>query len=160
MDLTIRPLEKRDIETVKYIFDLSWKDEFRNNLADKLKRYFNNDPILDAQKFKFFVAEDNGEVVGVDAIRDLPDHMKQYASTENPAEWYVVAAKEIGKGIGSALMNHKMVLAKNTDYTEIVLFSGETHQDSWKFHDTHFERVGPARVPNGEAGYVWRRILD
>ena len=50
----------------------------------------------------------------------------------------------------------------NTDiykqkYTEIIFFSGETHKDSWNFHDASgFEQIGEMIAPNGEKGYVWR----
>jgi len=158
-NLIIRPLEKRDVEFVGKIFDQYWADDFRNNLSSKLESYFQNDVVLKNQKFKFFVVEENGEIVGVDAIRNLPIHLKEYSSTSNPAELYVVAVKNIGKGVGKVLVSQKFELAKNEGYTEILLFSGETHQDSWKFYDKYFERLGHAIAPNNEQGYIWRKLL-
>lgn len=158
--MLIRPLEERDREDVEKIFNLYWQDDFRNNLSDKLDKYFNNDQSLKEQNFKFFIAEDGGKVVGVAAIRKAPEHMKDFVVTKNPAELYVAAVKEKGKGIGSALAVERMNEAKKEGYTAVVLFSGNTHQESWRFHDKYFDRVGPATAPNGEPGFIWHKILD
>ena len=57
-------------------------------------------------------------------------------------------------------MNEKIQTLKQKGYTEIIFFSGETHKDSWGFHDaSSFERVGKMSAPNGEVGNVWRLIL-
>lgn len=155
----IRPLEKGDAVAVAAIFDLYWQDSFRENLAQKLKSYLDNDPSLTEQNFKFFVAEEDGEVVGVAAMRTAPEHMAKFVSTEKSAEFYVAAAKERGRGIGKALVEKRFEEAKNSGYTEIVLFGGETHQDSWPIYDKHFELVGPTTAPNGEPGFIWRKVL-
>ncbi|MBX4195427.1 GNAT family N-acetyltransferase [Candidatus Parcubacteria bacterium] len=157
---TIRSLELKDVESVGEIFDLYWHDNFRQNLEDKLQKYTSNDSDLAVQNFKFFVAEENGEVVGVAAIRRAPQHMKGYTTTSNPGEFYVAAAKERGRGIGKALIMRRFDEAKKDGYTEIVLFGGETHQDSWGIYDKNFERAGAATAPNGEKGFVWRKLLN
>jgi predicted N-acetyltransferase YhbS len=155
----IRPLERGDAEAVGRIFDMYWQDSFRTNLSQKLAGYLNNDPTLLEQKFKFFVAEEGGEVVGVAAMRTAPGHMTQFANTSNPAEFYVAAAKERGRGIGKALINKILEEAGVASYTEIVLFSGEAHQDSWPLYDKHFKRLDPTTAPNGEPGFIWRKVL-
>lgn len=157
---TIRLLEPRDIEEVKRIFDLYWADSFRQNLEEKLERYVKADKALALQNFKFFVAEENREVVGVSALRTAPSHMKIYATSTNPGEFYVAAAKERGRGIGKAMVVRRLAEAKKEGYTEIVLFGGETHKDSWPLYDKNFERAGTATAPNGEAGFIWRKILS
>jgi len=86
--------------------------------------------------------------------------MRQFTETDNPAEFYVAAVKNKGKGVGTLLMNEKIQTLKQKGYTEIIFFSGETHKDSWGFHDaSSFERVGKMSAPNGEVGNVWRLIL-
>lgn len=159
MNLIIRPLEKKEVESVGKIFDQYWNDSFRNNLSFKLEKYFQNDPVLESQNFRFFVAEKDGQIVGVDAIRNIPDHMVGYSSTSNPIEWYVAAVKNVGTGIGIALMSHTLEVVKNEGHTEILFFSGESHQNAWKFHDKYFERVSRAVAPNGERGYIWRKVI-
>ncbi len=158
-DGIIRPFQTSDLASVTEIFNLYWKDDFGRNLEYKLKRYIKNDPLLLEQDFKIFVAEKQGEVVGVAIIRKAPPYMAKYAQTINPAELYVLAVKHQGQGIGTALTDARINEAKKEGFTEVVLFSGETHQDSWKFHDSHFERVGPGIAPNGEKGYIWRKSL-
>jgi predicted N-acetyltransferase YhbS len=155
----IRPLEPKDIESVEKILDLYWSDDFRHNLEDKLQKYVKQDPDLAAQNFKFFVAEENGEVVGIAAIRRAPEHMKNYVTTDNPGEFYVAAVKQRGRGIGRALAMRRFDEASQEGYTEVVLFGGETHQDSWAIYDRNFERVGKATAPNGEKGFIWRKAL-
>ena len=157
--MLIRLLKKEDIKPVEKIFDLYWTDSFRKNLSDKLEKYINNDSNLKNQGFKFFVTEENGEVVGVAGIRKLPEHMKKHSTTNNPAEFYVLAVKNQGQGIGSSLTLQRMEEAKKDGYTEVVLFSGEKHQSSWKFHDKYFDRIGFTEAPNGESGYVWRKLI-
>ncbi len=83
--------------------------------------------------------------------------MKQYAKTNDPIELYILAVKYKRKGIGSALQSKMIEEAKRQGYTEAVAYSGETHQDSWGFHDgLGGERSGPAVAPNGEPGQMWR----
>lgn len=155
----IRPLQKEDVESVEKIFDLYWNDDFRNHLSDKLNKYITNDSELNNQKFKFFVAEENGEVVGVAGMREIPKHMKEYANTNNAVEFYILAVKKQGEGIGSALTLNRIENARKMGYTEILLFSGITHQDSWKFHDKYFDRIEQVEAPNGESGYIWRKLI-
>lgn len=145
---TIRKLEFRDIEEVEKIFDLYWSDDFRGHLSECLK--------TDTRDLKWFTAEENGEIVGVAASREAPERMRQYAKADKVVELYVIAVKYKGKGIGTALRNSRIGAAKKEGYEEAVLFSGDTHQDSWNFHDqSEFKRVGGAVAPNGEKGQIW-----
>ncbi len=145
---TIRKLESRDIVEVEKIFDLYWSGDFRHHLSERLK--------TGIQGLKWFVAAENGEVVGVVASREAPERMKQYTKTDKVIEFYVVAAKYQGKGIGTALRNLQVDEAKKEGYQEAVFFSGVTHQDSWGFHDnSEFRRVGVAIAPDGEKGQIW-----
>lgn len=139
----IRPLEARDVQAAEKIFDLYWNGEFRRHLSNRLM----------SPDFKWIVAEENGEVVGVAASRRAPERMTQYAKTNKVVEFYVAAAKYKGRGIGTALRNARIEEARRDGYKEAVFFSGELHQDSWKFHDdSEFKRVGEAVAPDGEGG--------
>jgi L-amino acid N-acyltransferase YncA len=85
--------------------------------------------------------------------------MRQYATTENPVEFYVLASKYEGKGIGTALRNKRIEEAKRLGYTEVIFYSPESHKESWAFHDSSgAERVGLVSV-DGEPGCVWRLVL-
>ena len=158
---TIRELKKEDVPKVEQIFDLYWSGEFREHLSKRLKDFIESSPDSARQEFKYFVAEENGEVLGVGALRKAPEHMSQYVKTSTPVEFYVLAVKSKGNGVGSALRARRIEEARKLGYTEAVFFSGDTHKDSWKFHDnSDFERVGNATAPNGELGQIWRMLLN
>lgn len=145
---TIRTLEPRDLEPVEEILDLYWNDEFRSHLSDKLRE---KDSIL-----TWLVAEEDGEVVGFASYRKAPERMKEYAKTDNVVEFYVGAVKNRGQGVGTALLKRGLEEVRAQGYTEAVFFSGDTHQDSWAFHDASgFKRVGESIAPSGENGHIW-----
>jgi L-amino acid N-acyltransferase YncA len=155
--MLLRELKSTDTPAIESIYDLYWTGDFRANLSKRLKGFIENSPDVIAQGFKYFVAEDNGEIVGVAAFRKLPEHMKEYATTNNPVEFYVSAVKYKGKGIGTALRTKRIEEAKALGYTEALFYSGDTHQDSWAFHDnSDFKRVATTTAPNGEVGQIWR----
>jgi L-amino acid N-acyltransferase YncA len=159
--MNIRSLQQSDIPEIEAIFKLYWPDEeFRNNLLKRMKGILEHLEDEESYKFKFFVAENNNEIVGVAGMRMVPDHMKSYVTTSNPAELYIIAAKYKRQGIGTALHNVIINESRNSGYTELVMFSGETHQDAWVFHDnSDFKRAGSVITPNGEAGIIWRMEL-
>jgi len=159
--MIIRDLKKEDKKAVEDIFEMYWNDaDFRKRLSLKLDLCINQTQEYFDRKYRFFVAEDNGEVVGVACFRSVPDRMRVYTKTENPAEFYILAAKYKGKGIGTALRLKRLEEAKKMGFTEVVLFSPDTHSESWNFHDKMgFERVGEDTAPDGEPGLIWRKIL-
>jgi|AntRauTorckE6833_2_1112554.scaffolds.fasta_scaffold18942_3 L-amino acid N-acyltransferase YncA len=158
--MKVRLLAAEDKDSVEKIFNLYWDDSFRQNLSEKLTAFISGAEEMKMQDFHFVVAEENDEILGVAAYRKCPDNMRQFTETDNPAEFYVAAVKNKGKGVGTLLMNEKIQTLKQKGYTEIIFFSGETHKDSWGFHDaSSFERVGKMSAPNGEVGNVWRLIL-
>ncbi len=156
----IRELRKEDIGQVQKIFEMYWTDEgFLEKLKGRMKQFVYNSPELVEQGFKYFVAEENGEIVGIAALRRAPEKMKKYAKTENPAEFYVLASKYKGRRIGTVLRQERIKEARRLGYTEIVFFSPESHKASWKFHDNSgAERVGQVSVDD-EPGCVWSMIL-
>lgn len=159
-EITTRELRVDDVPAIEAIYDLYWHDDFRERLSQRLQDFINHTDDSVKQGFKYFVAERDGGVVGVAVIRRLPDHMKMYATTNNPAEFYVVAVKYKNQGIGKVLRDTRIKEARKAGYTEALFFSGETHTDSWAFHDnSKFKRVSEAVAPNGEKGYVWQMIL-
>jgi hypothetical protein len=60
---TIRELRKDDIPQVAEIFKMYWTDEgFLDKLNNRLRQVLEDDPEVVEQGFKYFVAEENGEV--------------------------------------------------------------------------------------------------
>jgi len=159
--MLVRNFKKEDKKQVENIFAMYWTDqEFLKKLSDKLEMCINQTQEYFDGKYRFFVAEKNGEIVGVAGMRSAPAHMKVYAETDNPVEFYVLASKYKGQGIGKALRLKRMEEAKNLNFTEIVFYSPNSHSDSWKFHDKlGFQRLGEVIAPDGEPGQIWRKVL-
>ena len=151
--MNIRPLQESDVSQVEAIFDMYWHDSFRQSLADKIQLHFGG------QDFKFFVAVEDEEVIGVAGIRKAPERMMHFAKTTNPAEFYMMAVKERGKGVGKQMAIHILEELKSSGYTEALFFSGESHKETWAFYDKYAERVGEDVAPNGERGFVWRKEI-
>ena len=159
--MNIRALQEQDKAQVEEIFYLHWQDDFRAMLQKKLEDYISQTDEIIKQDFQFFVYEENRNILGVCAYRNAPTHMMQFTTTAHPAELYVNAVKEKGKGVGSQLRDFRINAARSKGYTELIFFSGDTHQDAWEFHDNSgFHRAGAATAPNGEEGYVWRMLLN
>jgi len=158
--MNIRELQKSDEEQIEEIYDLYWAgSDMRGSFSHRLKIAINNEPAYLERRYKYFIAEDAGEVVGIVGIRMIrpSDFMRKFTKTLNPSEIYVLAVKNRGQGIGRKLIERALDEIKAQGYSEAVLYSSESHQDAWGFYDhLGFERVGPALAPNGEAGYVWR----
>lgn len=159
--MIIRNFRKNDLEAVQKIFALYWNDPvFLKELSQKLEVYINQSKEYLNEKLRFFVAEEKDEVVGVAGFRNAPSYLKAYAKTDNPTELYILAVKYKNKGIGKELKLKRMKEAKNLGFTEAILYSPNSHKESWIFHDKFgFER-GPAIIdPDGEPGQIWRKIL-
>lgn len=158
---SVRELRKEDTDQVQRILELYWTDdEFLEKLKNRLKQFLENSLEVIEQEFKYFVAEENGEVVGIGAMRKPPEKMKKYAITNNPVEFYVLASKYQNKGIGTALRNKRMEEAKKQGYTEVLFYSPESHRESWKFHDSSGgERIYPVSIDD-EPGCIWRIMLS
>lgn len=153
--MVTRNFSEKDRVQVELIFNKYWHDSFRLNLSDKLSQYLNKDQIILDQDFRFSVLENEGEILAVSGMRKAPDHMNKYAQTNNPAEFYVLAVKEKRKGYGKILKNERIKIAKEAGYTEALFFSGNSHKDSWPFHDSYAERISEMVAPNGEKGCIW-----
>ncbi|MBI2674414.1 MAG: GNAT family N-acetyltransferase [Candidatus Yanofskybacteria bacterium] len=159
--MIIRDFKKDDLEAVEEIFALYWTDpEFLKKLSLKLKMCIDKTDEYINEKYRFFVAEEKGEVVGIAGFRSAPSHIKLYAKTNNPVEFYILAAKYKGREIGKALRLKRIEEAKKLGFTEAVFYSPNSHKESWGFHDKlDFERVGEVIAPDGEPGQIWRKIL-
>ncbi|MBI2482324.1 MAG: GNAT family N-acetyltransferase [Candidatus Vogelbacteria bacterium] len=148
--MTIREFRESDRKVAEEIFALYWTDpEFLKELSDEL-----------GENARFFVAEDSNEIVGIVGFKKLPDYLKPFALTNNPVEFYVIAAKYKRRGIGEKLKLKLIEEVQKAGFTEILLFSPNTHNESWNFHDKlGFERVGEVTPPEDNISQVWRKVL-
>ena len=156
--MLIRKFKKNDLEAVEKIFALHWTDPvFLKELSDELESYTKTNQNIDSG---FFVAEDKKEILGIVGFRKLPDYLKHFALTSKPIELYVIAVKYKRIGIGKMLKLKLIEEVHKSGFSEILLYSPGSHNESWEFHDIlDFERVGEVTPPEDDIGHVWRKIL-
>ncbi len=133
---------------VQEIFKLYWNDpEFLQEL----------DEALESESCKFYIIKNDAEVLGVAGIRKADNFLKDYTSTNNPVELYIIASKNKGKGIGNILLKHIVNECKRENYTEIICYSPETHNGSWRFYEKNgFIKYGIVNDPDdGCPGMVY-----
>lgn len=155
--MNIRSLTTQDVPVVESIFAKYWTDpEFLTELTSEMTHFLTED---NAKNF-FLASEDQGEITGVVAYNQTPEYLQSFTSTEKPVELYVIAASRQGEGIGRQLKQAIVTAAAEASYSEIVLFSPESHKASWEFHDSlDFQRMGKVTPPEDDLGMVWRKIL-
>ena len=103
--MKIRDYSKKDKNAIQNIFTKYWTDEeFLSELSKN----------IDEGEVHFYVAEKDGEVVGVAGFREAPEFLRLYAETKNPAELYIVASKLHNEGIGSLLVQKVIEEARNS----------------------------------------------
>jgi len=153
----VRELKKEDKNAVEEIFPVYWTDPvFLKELSDELTSYLNEEK----DSPKFFVSEEDSEILGIVGYKKIPEYLKVFAKTDNPVELYVIAVKHKRKGIGSKLKAKLVEAVKETGFSEVLLFSPESHKESWSFHDTlDFKRVGEVTPPDDDLGHVWSKVL-
>lgn len=158
--MIIRDFQKNDKRGVEEIFALYWTDSgFLKKLSEKLEMCISQTQEYINKQYRFFVAEENNEIVGIVITRKAPEAMKLYAQTENPAELYVIASKYKHKGIGKELRMKALEEVKKLGFTEMVFYSPDSHKESWSFHNQlGFERVPGVVSFDEEPGGIWRKI--
>lgn len=156
--MIIREFKEEDRQGAEEIFALYWTDpEFLQELADELRSYIEKGSSKDAS---FLVAEEDGLIIGIAGFKKLPDYLRPYALTSNPVEFYVIAVREKRKGVGEKLKLALIEEIKKHGFSEILLYSPGSHNESWSFHDKFgFERVGEITPPEDDAGHLWRKVL-
>lgn len=156
--MIIREFNQADLREVKAIFALYWTDpEFLKELSNELEFFIKNGPNEDSS---FLVAEEGTKVIGIVGLRKLPEYLRPYAKTNNPVEFYIIATKYKRKGIGEKLKLKLIEEAQKFGFSEILLYSPGSHDESWDFHDKlGFERVGEITPPEDDAGHLWRKNL-
>lgn len=151
--MEIRNYNEHDKSAVQVIFAKYWTDkEFLNELTKN----------IEGNQISFYVAEKNDDIVGVAGFRQAPEYLCTHATTENPAELYIIASKLQQEGIGNALVQKVIREARNQSYTEIECYSPETHESSWKFYEKlGFTQYGIINDPDdGYPGMLWVKLIS
>ena len=150
--MEFRKYSVEDETEVKNIFRQYWTDaDFLEELASE----------LDSDNCRFYILEDHGEIIGIAGLRPAPEYIGKHAETKNPVELYIIASKYKNKGIGSFLARRVFEEARRLQYSEILCYSPETHNSSWKFYESlEFEQGGIIQDPDdGYPGMLWKRPL-
>ena len=161
--MQIRPAITSVASAIKKIIAQHWdaEDPFRQSAVKRLEEFLSAGQDQRASSFRVLVADVVGEVVGVAMYRKAPSHLRMYASTENPVEFYLSAVATKRKKIGTMLRDARIEAAKAAGYTEALVFSAESHRESWAFYDnSRFDRVADTVAPNGEKGVVWHYVFE
>lgn len=147
---------------------IKYNNNYKKEVEDIFKTYFDDPEFLQELddgliniKYSFYLILENGEVLGVAGIRGVNNFLSDYVLTSNPAELYIIASKYKGKGVGSKLLNYVIEECNKINYTELICYSPETHDSSWKFYQSNgFIKCGIVNDPDdGCPGMVWRRVL-
>lgn len=151
--MKIRKYYEKDEPEANKIFTQYWTDkEFLDELSGQ----------LNTETCKFFIAEENGEILGIAGLRKPPEYLNFHADTKNPVELYIIASKYQNRGIGNFLGQKIIEGAKNSGFTEILCYSPETHSSSWKFYKKlGFTKHGIINDPDdGYPGMLWKKSFD
>lgn len=161
--ITVRPMKIEDSESVKSMYDHYWhyEPDFLAHIKNRLDSYFEQTQEMLATNFKYFVAEEEGDVVGVAGIRNVPVNMSDYIRLGKGIELYILASAIRNHGVGRALVNKVIEIGKELKNTELVLFSAESHQDAYGFYSNlGFEMVTTEhKTSNGDKGAIFRMRL-
>ena len=150
--MTIEKYKNAQHVDVHNIFNQYFNDpEFLSELDESLK---------DSEAI-FYVLTEYRDVISVVGVRKVTNYLLEHAKTENPLELYIIASKYKGAGAGSKLCDFIIKEAKFLGYTEIICYSPETHETSWKFYE-HIGFVSGGIVNDPDDGYpgmLWRKVL-
>ncbi|PIR04935.1 MAG: hypothetical protein COV57_01715 [Candidatus Liptonbacteria bacterium CG11_big_fil_rev_8_21_14_0_20_35_14] len=156
--MIIREFKETDKKIVKEIFALHFTDpEFIDELLNELETYIQKGSKKD---FGFFIIEKNNKILGIAGFRCLINYLRPFAETNNPIELYIIAVKYQRKGIGKKLALNIIEKLRDFGFSEILLYSPNSHNESWDFYERiGFNKVKEITPPDDEIGQVWRKAL-
>ena len=140
--MNIRPAKEKDIPRLLELYrQLSFNPEEYNVPPQKeCRRAFKE--MAKVPRYSLLVAEENGEVIGTMVLAILPSIAHQ-AQPFAVIEHSVVDEKRRSKGVGKALMEHCVKLAKEAGCYKIMLSSDKRRNRAHKFYKSlGFEASG------------------
>lgn len=169
-NITVRPVEEKDIPTLRPISE-HWlqddgviaEDEVEGDL-ETLRQSLNED-----SPKKMFVAETpEGRVVGMMGVNLQPKkELLRFAQTDKPSELivaYVHPDFTKRHGVGTALINHAQMLAREKGKAEMLLESGPRHRETgYPFYDKQPGFICVGKIPDfygsGLDTVVWQKTF-
>lgn len=169
---TVRSLQLADLDQIKPILETWVKKDNGDPIPAEVEQDLD---ILRASlepdsNRHFFVAEADGQVVGVIGMQPLDPKMQALpflTAPPNPIELinaYVARDMRGGRGVGRALVSQVEAHAKALGHSHVVLNSGPRYRNTgWGFYDKiGYERIGVAKdyYAPGRDAPVWQRALQ
>lgn len=116
----IRPVKKEDYPNLLQLLDLNTPDYFAPEEKEDYIEYLND------KLEKYFVFEENGEIIGAAGLNFFPDEKSARIS------WDMVHPQHHGKGIGRKLTEHRITTIKELKAYEKIIV--RTSQLAHKFY--------------------------
>lgn len=158
----IRKVKDSDVDGIRNIYSLYYKNkEDLDYFVNRVKEFLNQSDFTKEQCLKYLIAEKDKKVVGIIGFSKPHQKLIQFTKTQKPVELYslFVDDKSIDTGVGKALVGEMIKIAKNNDYSEIVVHSASRFLNSWLFYDhLGFKRVGQLEEREGP-GEIWSMEL-
>lgn len=154
-NVTVRPLTEKDIPSLKPISE-HWLQDDGVIANDEVEGDMETlrQSLTEESPNNMFVAETpEGRVIGMMGVNLEPkEALLRFAQTDRPSELivaYVHPDYTKRQGVGTALINHSQMFARNKGKKEILLESGPRHRETgYPFYDKQpgFKRVG--KIPD------------
>lgn len=156
-DYKIRPVKFEDLPQIHEIYaksvetdTASWEYE-----APSLDEFINRYSAIINNDFPYIIAEIEGKIIGYAYISTYRARIGYRFTVEDSI---YINSEFYGKGIGTALLNELIKIAKSKNYKNIIAVIGDTHNyASIKLHEKcGFKHIGT--MPS--IGYKFDKWLD
>lgn len=158
---TIRPVEEKDLSGIREIYSSYYtKSEDRDYFINRVQQVLEGGQEAKGSDLRYLVADKGGFIVGILGFRKAPSKMLPFVKTPNPVELYTFFVRDRQHGVGRALFEKMREMAKESGYTEIVVFSSKAWESNWGFYDKMgFVRITQLKIEDGRIGQVWSMRL-
>jgi GNAT superfamily N-acetyltransferase len=149
-----------DLEQIKNILT-QWTDkEDVDKYLDRIASEISGETEFNMQ---FWAAKEDGKVIGVTGLSDVPPDVLQFAKTDKPAEIKIlyVDGNSQGKGVGGSLIDYIEVQAKTQGYTELMVRSANRVKfTSYGFYlKCGYQECGVINKEGSQSMQVFRKKL-
>jgi GNAT superfamily N-acetyltransferase len=133
--ITVRPATEKDIPRILELYSqFSFQPgDYKAAPLEECRKALKK--ISEVPGYSLLVAEENGEVAGTLFMAILPG-MAHGTSPFAVVEYMVVDEKKRRKGIGRALMEHCMKLAKEAGCYKVMLTSDKRREGAHRFYES------------------------
>lgn len=158
--LTTREISSSDLEGIRRVYSSHYSGEELEYAVRRARQSLGLEKEKAPPLLKYFVAEEDDNVIGVGAVIAIKEKLLRFAKTKRPIELYTLFVDKKRSGAGKALVEKTMLYAKEGGFEEMVVFSANKWKDGWGFYDRlGFERVGQIDYPTEGPAQIFRKDL-